>query len=329
MALSESSNCDEAPEISVVISTYDRPFALARCLHALLLQDTSHRFEIIVVDNCPQLGALTALAAQFPSLRWLHQPVTGLSRARNLGVDAACGSVIVTTDDDVIPPPDWLEQLTKPLFEDDGPAVTTGNCLPWKVETSSEVLFEAYGGLRHGDEAGCFDREWMAQWNVKQGKVGFPQLWRIGTTANAAFLTAVLRDPRVGPFETRLGAGTRAGAWEDLYSFYRILNAGYRICYLPEACLLHAHREQMEALSRQLCAYRRGETAFLTMMLTRHSDLRALGQMLLWIPYWRLGLLNQELARRLRGTRLFSLRVFWQESLAYLAGPWAWWRSRE
>jgi hypothetical protein len=51
--------------------------------------------------------------------------------------------------------------------------------------------------------------------------------------------------------------------------------------------------------------------------------------MLLWIPYWRLGLLNQELARRLRGTRLFSLRVFWQESLAYLAGPWAWWRSRE
>jgi hypothetical protein len=85
----------------------------------------------------------------------------------------------------------------------------------------------------------------------------------------------------------------------------------------------------MEALSRQLCAYRRGETAFLTMMLTRHSDLRALGQMLLWIPYWRLGLLNQELARRLRGTRLFSLRVFWQESLAYLAGPWAWWRSRE
>jgi GT2 family glycosyltransferase len=329
MALSESSNFDEAPEISVVISTYNRPSALARCLNALLLQNTSHRIEIIVVNNCPQPGISPAISAQFPSVRWLQEPLPGLSRARNLGVGAARGIVIVTTDDDVIPPPDWLEQLTRPLFEEDGPSVTTGNCLPWKVETPAEALFEAYGGLRHGDEPLCFDREWMTQWNIQQGKIGFPQLWRIGTTANAAFLSAVLGDPRIGPFETRLGAGTRAGAWEDLYSFYRILNAGYRICYLPQACLLHAHREQMDALGSQLCAYRRGETAFLTMMLTRHRDLRALGQMFLWIPYWRLGLLNQELARRLRGTRLFSLRLFWQESLAYLAGPWAWWSSRD
>jgi hypothetical protein len=163
----------------------------------------------------------------------------------------------------------------------------------------------------------------MAQW-----RVGFPHLWRIGTTANAAFLASILRDPRVGPFETLLGAGTPAGAWEDLYCFYRILQAGYRLAYLPEAFVYHAHREEMTALTRQLCAYRRGETAFLTLMLVRHHDPRTLGHAFLWIPFWRLRLLRGELQRRLRGNRLFSLRIFWHESLAYLTGPWALWMNR-
>jgi GT2 family glycosyltransferase len=321
--LSKSSDFDESPEISVVISSFDRPVALARCLDALLLQEASHTFEIIVVDNHPKSGATSNISTQFSGVRWLQEAVPGLSRARNRGVDAARGVVIVTTDDDVIPAPQWIEQLTAPLFEERGPAVTTGNCLAWKVETEAEALFEAYGGLQHGNLPQCFDRQWMEQW-----KIGFPQLWRIGTTANAAFRTSVLRDLRVGPFETRLGAGSRAGAWEDLYSFYRILNAGYRICYLPEASLLHAHREQISDLSKQLCAYRRGETAFLTMMLTRHKDLRAVGQMVLWIPYWRLRLLIAELGRRLRGSSRYSLRLFLREWVSYLAGPWAWLRSR-
>jgi len=114
-----------------------------------------------------------------------------------------------------------------------------------------------------------------------------------------------------------------------LYSFYRILLAGYRICYLPEAALLHAHRESMEPLTRQLCAYRSGETAFLALVLTRHRDWRALGQALLWIPQWRLRLFLGELCRRVAGSRRYPFRVLWLESMAYFKGPWAWWRTRK
>jgi glycosyltransferase involved in cell wall biosynthesis len=307
-----------------VISTFDRPAALTQCLRALLLQQTPHRIEIVVIDNHPQSGITMPLVAQFPTVRWLQEPAAGLSRARNLGIAAAHGAIIVTTDDDVLPPPDWLEHLTGPFFVGDtNLAATTGNCLPYKVETEAEVVFEAYGGLQHGDRPTSFDAVWMAQWHI-----AFPQLWRIGTTANAAFLASVLRDPRVGLFETRLGVGSPAGAWEDIYCFYRILRAGFRINYLPDAELLHAHRERMSDLTRQLCAYRRGETAFLTMILLRHRDLRALGQAFLWIPYWRLRLLLEELSRRIIGRRRFPLRLLLRESLAYLAGPLAWWRSR-
>jgi glycosyltransferase involved in cell wall biosynthesis len=314
--------------ISVIVCTYDRPDALAVCLQSLLAQRVSHPVEIVVVDNHPQSGRTGPLTVQFAgvdSIVWLQEPTPGLSRARNTGIRAARGSVIVATDDDVIAPPEWLELLTIPLFREDDRklAATTGNCLAIKVTTEAERIFEAYGGLRHGDVGATFDKAWMDQW-----KVCFPQLWRIGTTANAAFRASVFRDPRVGLFETRLGAGSASGAWEDLYCFDRILRAGYRIDYLPEAEVRHAHREDLPALTRQLEGYRRGETAFLTLMLFRHGDLRALGQMFWWIPKWRLILLVEELLRRLRGTRKYSLPLFWREALAYLSGPLALWRSK-
>jgi GT2 family glycosyltransferase len=132
---------------------------------------------------------------------------------------------------------------------------------------------------------------------------------------------SALRDPRVGPFETLLGAGTPAGAYEDHYCFYRMLRAGYRICYVPEAVLLHAHRERMDQLMTQLKAYRRGETAFLALVFERHRDWRTLGQAFLWIPQWRLRVFLGEIALRLRGKRQFPFRVLWRENLAYLAGP--------
>jgi GT2 family glycosyltransferase len=304
------------PGISIVIATYDRPVALERCLDALLLQKASHSVEIIVVDNHPQSGMTAPLSRRYTNIIWLQETVAGLSRARNCGISSAKGTVIVTTDDDVIPTQEWLERLTAPLFEPNGPAATTGNCLPLKTTTQAEQLFEAYGGLQHGPSPACFDAHWMAQWHVT-----FPQLWRIGTTANAAFRASALKDPRVGPFEERLGAGTPAGAWEDLYCYYRMLRAGYRVCYLPDAVLLHAHRERMDQLERQLFAYRRGETAFLSLVSQRHHDARVYGQMFLWIPQWRLRMLLAELLRRLRGKRLFPMRLLWNESAQYFKGP--------
>lgn len=320
-----ASEPNEAPEITVVVPTFDRPEALDRCIAALLRQQTPRIFEIVVVDNHPQSGLTAPLPARYPSVRFVQEPNPGLSNARNAGVQAARALIIVTTDDDVLPPPQWLQTLTAPLFDAHRDpasklAATTGDCLAMKRETSAEILFEAYGGLRHGDTPATFDALWMSQWHV-----GFPHLWRIGTTANVAFLASALQN--IGPFETLLGAGTPSGAWEDIDCFYRLLRAGFSIAYVPDAAVRHAHREQLDALTRQLCAYRRGETAFLCLVLLRHRDLRALGQIFLWIPFWRLRVLLREVGLRVRGRHCFPFRLLWVENLAYLAGPWALWRS--
>ena len=180
-------------DISIVIATFDRPVALARCLDSLLTQRIARRFEIVVVDNHPQSGLAAPLHPRYPGVRWLEEPIAGLSRARNRAIAVGTGTVIVTTDDDVVAPPEWLDRLTDGLLS--GPAdlaVTTGNCVASPAtQAAAENIFEAYGGLQHGDLATDFDAAWLASW-----RIWFPQLWRIGTTANAAFRASLFHDSR-------------------------------------------------------------------------------------------------------------------------------------
>jgi O-antigen biosynthesis protein len=301
-------------DISIVIATYDRPGSLAICLESLLVQQTTRSFEIVVVDNHPQSGKVRELMPRFPTVRFLEERAAGVSQARNHGIRNTASPIIVSTDDDVVAPPEWLETLTEPLFAHTHLAGTTGNCLPLKTEFPSEILYEAYGGLRHGDQPADFDLRWMNSWRFY-----IPPLWLTGTTANAAFRREAL--VALGGFEPLLGAGAPAGAWEDLYLCYLILSGGGVLRYVPAAELRHAHRESMEALTRQLKGYRRGEGAFLTLLWRRHRDWRVFGQALYWIPKWRLSQVIGELRHRLSGSSVFPLWLIAAECRAYFDGP--------
>jgi glycosyltransferase involved in cell wall biosynthesis len=68
---------DSALDISLVICTFDRLAHLSRLLSMLLRQQTSLRFEIIVVDNHPPAAA----AARQEGIKWIEEPRTGLLRA--------------------------------------------------------------------------------------------------------------------------------------------------------------------------------------------------------------------------------------------------------
>jgi GT2 family glycosyltransferase len=84
--------------ISIVMPTRDRPLLLARCLGALAEQDIGEPFEVIVVDD----GVDDIVA-----LPWTSFGV-GPAAARNVGVEAAQGKIILFTDDDTVPEPNWV-----------------------------------------------------------------------------------------------------------------------------------------------------------------------------------------------------------------------------
>ena len=308
---------DRGAVVSVVVATRDRPDDLRRALSSISRQKTERHVEIIVVDNNPSSGLTPAVMAAFPNVSLVAEERGGLSFARNRGILASSGAVVIATDDDVVVPPDWIETLVAPFGDPDVMAVT-GNVIADSVASRSERLFEAYGGLGRGDERMRVDGAWFRDF-----RRAVPT-WRLGGTANAAFRSTIFPDPAIGLLDESLGAGTPSGCSEDTDLFYRILRAGYRIVYEPAAVVRHRHRGTMTALRRQIYAYAKGHVAYQLTTLTREGDLRALVRLIFEMPelyWWRF-------RTRVTGASEYPLSLVVVEIAGLVAGPFAWWRSR-
>lgn len=97
---------DSSPRVSVVIRSYCRLNALADLLERVLDQD-HHSFEVVVVEQTPEptdqeRDRLAPLVAD-PRLRLLERPPLGGPAARNEGVRAARGELVILIDDDDLP----------------------------------------------------------------------------------------------------------------------------------------------------------------------------------------------------------------------------------
>ncbi len=103
------------PFLSVVIPTYNRRDSLLVTLQALKRQHmVDGDFEVIVVSDGSTDGTDAMLSKWSGEplpfrLRPFFQTNAGPARARNRGVEEACGEVIVFIDDDVEPLPTCLE----------------------------------------------------------------------------------------------------------------------------------------------------------------------------------------------------------------------------
>jgi len=110
-----------SPRVSVVIRSYNRLPQLAELL-ARLLEQRHDAFEIVVVEQSTErpAAAVARLAelARDARLRVLYGPPLGGARARNVGVAAARGDVIVLLDDDDLPVGDtWITQMEAPFSD--------------------------------------------------------------------------------------------------------------------------------------------------------------------------------------------------------------------
>jgi glycosyltransferase involved in cell wall biosynthesis len=98
--------------VSVVICTWNRCEHLRSTLESLraLVVPADQEWELLVVNNNSS-DATDEVIAAFQGLlplRRLFEGVVGLSRARNTGVRAATGELILFTDDDVRVDPSWM-----------------------------------------------------------------------------------------------------------------------------------------------------------------------------------------------------------------------------
>jgi GT2 family glycosyltransferase len=97
-------------DISVIIPSYNSVDTIGDAIRSLLIQQTDRSYEIIVVDSSSDGTA--EIVSSFPQVKLIHLDRRAYSgEARNLGVEAAEGSLIAFTDSDCIVEPCWLQQM--------------------------------------------------------------------------------------------------------------------------------------------------------------------------------------------------------------------------
>jgi len=296
--------------LSIIINTYERPEALARCVEAVALQPDAMPYELIAVDDGGG-SDLEALARRwrgrldFQLLRVAHQ---GRAAARNRGVEAARGERLLFLGDDVLAAPGCLARhraCADPLLALVGP-------YPLRALAGSPPF-----------------RRWVEP--NPQHKIKDPQnagFWFFAT-GNLSLCRATFLE--LGGFDPRF----EVYGWEDIDLGLRFERAGGRLIFDPQARAEHDHPLPSRAqLWRR--EYEMGITAwqFYEKWAAEAPDVA--GEMAFWsdpaairpAPRWRrrlgeglVGLLDRLAPASRLNERLFERMVFSQR-LAGVAEGW-------
>lgn len=178
--------------LSVVIATYCRYDVLPRAIDSLLKQEGVSRsdYEIIIVDNTPK-EKRERIANANECDRFVYEDISGLSRARNIGIRLSEAELVAFLDDDAIANDTWVSEGIQLMNSYQNWKVVGGKILAdyrdaarpyWMDEKLEEFL-------------SCVD------WKIDQPKPMSEGYWIAG--ANMVFRKEVF-DDGIG-FDERLG----------------------------------------------------------------------------------------------------------------------------
>ncbi len=218
-------------QVSVIISTWNNCERLRRTLEtfvSLQVQACIHWELVLVNNNCTdQTDTVVEAFAERLPLVYVHEPKPGVSHGRNAGLAQASGRLVLFTDDDVRPAPNWIDAHWN-AFE----AQPSGYFFGGPVQSEYEgepptpalhrIAPPSVVGLDLGEAAG-----------LQTHPAPF-------VSANWSCEASVLRE--VGTFNPKLGlnpSSTNVGVGEESELMHRLNDHGLRPWYLPEARLRH------------------------------------------------------------------------------------------
>lgn len=217
--------------ISVIICTYNRAPHVVRTLESLAVQTLRREcFEIVVVDNNSNDDTRERVM-QFiehnPGLdtKLISEIRQGLSYARNAGIAASKGDILVMIDDDEMVNPEFLKSYLA-FFERNRDAAAAGGVMIPLYEYELPRWVSKY------PEQMLSSKLCLGSRQMEFPRRKFP----IG--GNMAFRREVFN--KSGNFNTSLGRkGEQLLGGEEKDLFMRIRAAGEKIYYLPDAVVYH------------------------------------------------------------------------------------------
>ncbi|BEV11587.1 glycosyltransferase [Asticcacaulis sp. DW145] len=221
-------------KISVIVCTKDRAQLIGLCLDAIFLAfraaELTEGSEIVVVDNASTDETANEIRSWGDknecNIQYVFAAKTGLSAARNAGIERASGDIIAFIDDDCRVHSGYFLDLLAHFQKDGGELVLR----------SGSVLLGDENDLPLTVKPVATSRRWKRPASrADEGDLMGKSL--IG--CNMVGPKAVFE--RVGPFDERLGAGSVCKAGEDTDYFYRAYLAGVSLETVPNMHLFHFH----------------------------------------------------------------------------------------
>jgi glycosyltransferase involved in cell wall biosynthesis len=115
-----------APDISVIIASYNSRRTISACLASLAAQKTGRPFEIIVVDSSTD-GTGALVSSEFPEARLLSfKDRKYPGAARNIGIENSRAPIVAFIDADCVASPDWIESVIR---AHEGPSLAIGGAI--------------------------------------------------------------------------------------------------------------------------------------------------------------------------------------------------------
>jgi glycosyltransferase involved in cell wall biosynthesis len=211
-------------KVSVILCTRNRAHELPACFDSIALAARNAPMvtvEIVIVDNgssdeTPNVTKEWTSKSALASI-YVREDRPGLAIARNAGMRAASGDILLCTDDDCRLAPDYFVALDAAYGAVTGPAVIGGRVelgdardLPLTIKTQSEpAIFEGVGA--GGFLLGC---------NFSLNRAAFALL---------------------GPMDERLGAGSPLKSAEETDYVFRAWLKHIPVRYAPELVIYHFH----------------------------------------------------------------------------------------
>lgn len=213
------------PYLSIIIPTYNRAEKLDRALQHLYDQELAHEsFEVIVVDDGSMDhtdSVLSEWKKKWPQLSALHQSNSGQATARNRGIKAARGQILLLGQDDIYASPGFLKAHVE--FHKSHPQENQAvlGLTEWWPEAPVTPFMQ---WLTHGGP----------QFAYHLLQAGQTVSYWFFYTSNISLKTQLLKDH---PFDESFSSY----GWEDIELGYRLMKQGLTLHYQPQALAWHDH----------------------------------------------------------------------------------------